>query len=318
MTHVPVMTAEAIAALEPAPGRLMVDATFGGGGYSRALLAAGCRVVGIDRDPDAVRRGRELAAAEPRFTMLAGSFGGLDRLLAGAGIDRVDGVVFDLGLSSFQLEDAARGFAFAKDGPLDMRMGGEGPTAADLLARLEERELAELLRRYGEEPAARRIARAIVARRRTRPLTRTSELAELVARTVGGRERRIHPATRTFQALRIAVNDELGELERGLEAALRVLAPGGRLVVVAFHSLEDRIVKRFLDRQAGRMPGGSRHRPELPRPRPRLALCGRRVLRPTAEEVARNPRARSARLRAARKLEREEGEGEPAGWRRAA
>ena len=318
MSHVPVMLAEAVAALDPRPHGLFVDATFGGGGYSRALLAAGCRVVGIDRDPEAVRRGRELAAAEPRFTMLAGSFGGLDRLLAEAGIAAVDGVVFDLGLSSFQLEDATRGFAFAKDGPLDMRMGGEGPTAADLLARLDEREIADILRRYGEEPAARRIARAIVARRRTRPLTRTSELAELVARTVGGRGRRIHPATRTFQALRIAVNDELGELERGLEAALRVLVPGGRLAVVSFHSLEDRIVKRFLDRHAGRIPGGSRHRPELPRPRARLVPCGRRVLRPSAEEVARNPRARSARLRVARKREREEGETEPAARRRAA
>lgn len=318
MTHVPVMLAEVVAVLEPRPGRILVDATFGGGGYSRALLAAGSRVIGIDRDPEAVQRGRNLAAEEPRFTMLAGAFGNLEALLAEAGVTTVDGIVFDLGLSSFQLEDAERGFAFTRDGPLDMRMAGEGPSAADLVNSLEAEELARILHRYGEEPAARRIARAIVARRRTRPLTRTAELAELVARVAGGRQRRHHPATRTFQALRIAVNDELGELERGLEAALRVLAPGGRLVVVAFHSLEDRLVKRFLDLHSGYRAGTSRHRPEPPRARPLLAPCGRRVIRPGSEEVARNPRARSARMRVARKLDAEEGEAEPHGWRRAA
>ncbi len=319
MTHIPVLMAEAVAALDPRPGRVFLDATFGGGGYSRALLAAGSRVYGLDRDPDAVARGRQLAAAEPRFTILEGPFGELDRLLADAGVARVDGVVFDLGLSSFQLEEAERGFAFTRDGPLDMRMTREGPTAAELLARLDERELVRILREYGEEPAARRIARAIVARRRERPLTRTGELAELVARVVGGgRRRHHHPATRTFQALRIAVNDELGELERGLEAALRVLAPEGRLAVVSFHSLEDRLVKRFVARHAGGGRGVSRHRPEPPRGRPLLAPCGRRPVRPGAEEVARNPRARSARLRVARKLALEEGETEPAGRRWAA
>ncbi len=318
MTHVPVLLNETLAALAPRPGRLVVDATFGGGGYSRALLDAGCRVIGIDRDPEAVARGRELAATTSRFTMLAGSFGALDRLLAGIGVTAVEGVVFDLGLSSFQLGAADRGFAFTRDGPLDMRMERRGPTAAELLARLDERELARIFRDYGEEPAARRIARAIVARRRDRPLTRTTELAELIARVTGGRHHHRHPATRTFQALRIAVNDELGELERGLEAALGVLVPGGRLAVVSFHSLEDRLVKRFIDRHAGRSAGASRHRPEPPRRRALLAPCGRRVIRPGAEEIARNPRARSARLRVARRLAPEEGETEPAGWRCAA
>ncbi len=304
-THVPVLLAEVLDALGPRDGGIYVDATFGGGGYSRALLATvDCRVVAIDRDPEAVARGRELEREEPRFTMIEGRFGELDRLLAERGIGAVDGIVFDLGLSSFQLAAAERGFSFTLEGPLDMRMERRGPSAADLLARLREEEIARILRDYGEEPAARRIARAIVARRAQAPIRTTRELAELIVQVVGPGRRGHHPATRTFQALRIAVNDELGELERGLAAAVRVLRPGGRLVVVSFHSLEDRIVKRFVDAQAGRRPRLSRHLPEagLAACRPTLRWVTRRVVRPSRAELARNPRARSARLRVAEKL----------------
>ncbi len=309
--HVPVMAREVVEALAVRDGAVYLDATFGGGGHSRAILAAArCRVIGLDRDPEAVARGRALAAAEARFTMLEGRFGELDRRLAEAGVAGVDGVLFDLGVSSFQLDSPERGFSFAADGPLDMRMEARGPSAADLVNRLSREELVRLLRDYGEEPAAGRIARAIVEARERRPLTRTGELAELVARAVGGRPRHHHPATRTFQALRIAVNDELGELERGLAAALAVLRPGGRLVTLAFHSLEDRLIKRFIQLHSDRPGGGSRHRPLPERSGPpRLRWVIRRPLRPGAGEVARNPRARSARLRAAERLP-DPGEGE--------
>lgn len=301
--HCPVLLREMLAALRPQPGRVYVDATFGGGGYSEAILAAAdCRVIALDRDPGAVARGRALEARCPRFTMVESAFGELDRALEALGVAAVDGVVFDLGLSSLQLDDPARGFSFSADGPLDMRMGPAGPTAADILAGADEAELVRILREYGEEPQARRIARAIVAARRVRPLQRTGELARLVEQVVGRRPGGHHPATRTFQALRIAVNDELGELRRGLAAAERVLSPGGRLVVVAFHSLEDRIVKRFVDERAGRDAGISRHLPAREAPPPRFAWLARKVVKPSAEEVARNPRARSARLRAAERL----------------
>jgi len=302
--HIPVLAAEVLEALAVRDGGVYVDATFGGGGHSRAILAhADCRVVGIDRDPEAVERGRALAAEEPRFAMLEGRFGELDRLLAEVGIARVDGVLFDFGVSSFQLDRAERGFSFQREGPLDMRMERRGPSAADLLARLREEELVRILREYGEEPAARRIARAIVQRRRERPIRTTTELAELVAGVLGRRPRHHHPATRTFQALRIAVNDELGEIERGLAAAVRVLRPGGRLVTITFHSLEDRIVKRFIQIHSDRPGGGSRHRPLPERSGPPLLhWVVRRPLTPSPEEVARNPRARSARLRVAERL----------------
>ncbi|TVQ37086.1 MAG: 16S rRNA (cytosine(1402)-N(4))-methyltransferase RsmH [Geminicoccaceae bacterium] len=282
----------------------LVDATFGGGGYSRALLDAGAGgVIGIDRDPDAVARGHVLAAREPRFRMVEGRFGDLDRLVEGP----VDGVVFDLGVSSFQLDQAERGFSFRFDGPLDMRMGADGPSAADLVADLDEAELADLFFRFGEEPKARRAARAIVQRRQQRPFTRTLDLADVVRQAVAGGRRgdaKIDPATRVFQALRIAVNEELEELERGLAAAVRILRPGGRLVVVAFHSLEDRIVKRFMAEAAGRVAGPSRHLPPAAAASaPTLALLARKPVTPDAAECAANPRARSARLRAAERLE---------------
>jgi 16S rRNA (cytosine1402-N4)-methyltransferase len=215
-----------------------LDGTFGAGGYSRAILAAGAgRVLGLDRDPAAIARGRELAARSPRFTMLEGDFGAMIELLDAQGVRNLDGIVLDLGLSSLQLDDPARGFSFAADGPLDMRMSGRGESAAELLASVDEATLADIIFRYGEERAARRIARAIVARRRERPLQRTHQLAALVSATIGRQGGRIDPATRTFQALRIHLNDELGELERALSAAEELLAPGGRLAVVAFHSL---------------------------------------------------------------------------------
>jgi len=301
--HVPVLLDEVLEALAPGPDGVYLDATFGAGGYSRALLDAGAaRVIGLDRDPEAAARGRELAAARPDFAMLDGNFGAMDDHLAGIGVVRLDGIVLDLGVSSAQLDDPARGFSFAADGPLDMRMSRTGRSAAEVVNHADEATLADILFRYGEERAARRIARAIGARRRERQITGTRELAELIAGVTGGRAERIDPATRTFQALRIYVNDELGELERALSASERLLAPGGRLAVVAFHSLEDRMVKRFLAERSGRHGRPSRHRPEVAPPAPAFRLLFPRPVRPTAEEAARNPRARSARLRAAERL----------------
>ncbi len=307
--HVPVLLAEMLTALAVRPDGVYLDATFGAGGYSRAILAAGAgRVLGLDRDPAAVARGRGLAARHPRLTMLEGRFGAMAELLGAAGVARLDGIVLDLGLSSDQLEDPERGFSFAADGPLDMRMSSHGISAAELVNQADETTLANLLYRYGEERAARRIARAIVERRRQAPLERTRELALLVAGVVGRTGaragRRIDPATRTFQALRIQVNDELGELERALIAAELLLAPGGRLVIVAFHSLEDRLVKQFLAARSGALPRPSRHLPELadgPAPA-RFRALYRHPLRPGPAELAANPRARSARLRAAERL----------------
>ena len=299
--HVPVLGAEVCRWLAPLEGARLLDATFGGGGYTRLWLARGARaVVGLDRDSAAVARGEALAAEEPRFAMCEGRFGDLDGLVDAP----FDGVAFDLGVSSFQLDAPERGFSFRGDGPLDMRMGRDGPSAADLVAELDEVELARLFREFGEERRARRVARRLVERRRERPFTRTGDLAEVVRAAVGGGGGDVDPATRVFQALRIAVNDELGELDRGLAAALDLLAPGGRLVVVAFHSLEDRVVKRFMRREAGRQPGFSRHLPAAAAPAAaRLELLTRRVVRPDAAEIASNPRARSARLRAARRVE---------------
>jgi 16S rRNA (cytosine1402-N4)-methyltransferase len=305
LDHVPVLLAEMLTALAVRPGGDYLDATFGAGGYSRAILAAGAgRVFGLDRDPAAVALGRQLAAEQPSFTMLEGRFGDMAELPARARVDRLDGIVLDLGLSTLQLADPARGFSFALDGPLDMRMSARGPSAADLINHADETELAAILRRYGEERAARRIARAIAECRRHQTIATTRELAELVARVIGHAGGRINPATRTFQALRIHVNDELGELERALAAAEELLAARGRLVVVAFHSLEDRIVKQFLAEGSGLVRQPSRHRPELPiaASAARFRPLHRHPIRPGPDELAVNPRARSARLRAAERL----------------
>jgi 16S rRNA (cytosine1402-N4)-methyltransferase len=305
--HTPVLLSEMLAALDVRSAGAYLDATFGAGGYARAILQAGAgRVFAIDRDPAAAARGRELAATCPRLTVLEGRFGDMVELLAVHGVRQLDGVVLDLGVSSMQLDDPGRGFSFAADGPLDMRMSGDGMTAAEVVDCADVGTLIEILAQYGEEPAARRIANAIVERRQRRPLERTHELAQLIADVVGGRPGRIDPATRTFQALRIHVNDELGELE--LPAAEALLAPGGRLVVVAFHSLEDRIVKHFLAEGSDARPRPSRH---LPLPvaaatAPRWRLLAKRPVRPQAAEIAANPRARSARLRWAERTSAQE------------
>lgn len=303
--HVPVLLAEVLDALAPRPGAAVLDATFGGGGYARALLARGCTLWAIDRDPEAIARGQALAARHPgRLHLLRGRFGDMLALLAAEGIAALDGVVMDLGVSSFQLDEAGRGFSFRADGPLDMRMeaGAGGRTAADLVNALPEAELAAVLRDLGEERHARRVARNIVAARAEAPILTTARLAAVVRRSVPRDPSGLDGATRSFQALRLAVNDELGEIERGLEAALRLLAPGGRLVVVSFHSLEDRIVKRAMARAAGRGAGASRHDPASltasPPAETDFALLTPRAVRPGPDETAANPRARSGRLRA--------------------
>ncbi len=309
-THVPVMLDEVLDGLAVRHDGDYLDGTFGGGGYSRAVLdAKPHRLIGIDRDPLAVRRGRELAEKNSAFTMLEGRFGDMVQHLSDIAIDHLDGIVLDIGVSSHQLNDAARGFSFAADGPLDMRMESKGESAADVVNGADEEELASIIYRYGEERASRRIAKAIVARRGETPITRTGDLASIVARVLGKRGK-IDPATRTFQALRIYVNDELGELERALKAAEQLLRPGGRLVVVAFHSLEDRIVKQFLTTRSGRRSNPSRHLPDLPSEPPATAtfrLLSRRPVMPSDVEVRTNPRARSARLRAAERLPSPEG-----------
>lgn len=322
MSHQPVLLDAVLDALQPRENALYVDATFGGGGYSRALLAAAaCQVIGLDRDPDAVRRGQALAAAAPAFRIVHAPFGAMDKALARLGVTRVDGVVFDLGVSSFQLDQPWRGFSFQAEGPLDMRMAQEGRSAADLVNEADERELAMLIRGLGDEPQARAIARAIVAARGQAPIRTTTELAAVVARAKGGRQGPRDPATRTFQALRMAVNDELGELRRGLDAAERLLRPGGRLVAVSFHSGEDALVKRFINERGGRQVQPSRHLPPVETEAPRWRWLRQGAVKPQATEVAVNPRARSARLRVAERLcagasLSADEEGSP--WRRAA
>jgi len=307
--HTPVLLAEVLTALAPRDGGAYLDGTFGRGGYSRALLAAAdCHVLGIDRDPQAMEVGRRLETeAAGRFVMLPGRFGDMLELVPQERHGRMDGVALDLGLSSPQLDQAERGFSFRFDGPLDMRMGAHaegGPSAADLVNGLGEAELADIIFRYGEERQSRRIARAIVAARSQAPLTRTGELADLVRGCVRRSGDGLDPATRTFQALRIAVNDELGEIERGLAAAERLLAPGGRLAVVAFHSLEDRMVKRFLAERSRQGGGGSRHLPTAaPGHAPSFNLLFRKPASASAEEIRLNPRAASARLRAAERTD---------------
>jgi 16S rRNA (cytosine1402-N4)-methyltransferase len=301
--HTPVLLAEVLEALQPRDGGIYVDGTFGAGGYATGLLeAADCRVVGFDRDPNAIRRGAALARRyDGRLDLIEGRFGEMDHLLRSRGVDAADGVALDLGVSSMQLDEASRGFSFRFDGPLDMRMEGSGPTAADLIARASERELADIIFQYGEERRARPIARAIAAARSEEPIRTTGRLAEIVRKPAGPRAKDgIDPATRTFQALRIWVNDEPGELQRGLIAAETLLAPGGRLAVVSFHSLEDRAVKEFLRRRSGADPKGSRHLPRPPGERaPSFRLLSRGAVTPGDAEIRSNPRARSARLRAA-------------------
>jgi 16S rRNA (cytosine1402-N4)-methyltransferase len=306
--HVPVMLDEVLRTLKPQDCGVYLDGTFGAGGYSEAILAASsCTVWAIDRDPAAIARGAALAARFPgRLHLIEGRFGAMLALLTEAGVAALDGVVLDLGVSSMQLDDPARGFSFRAEGPLDMRMGSDGPTAADLVNTLPEAELADLLFAFGEERRARRVARAILAARSRAPIATTTELAAIVRGVVPPDRSGIDPATRSFQALRIRVNDELGEIERGLEQAASLLAPGGRLIVVSFHSLEDRIVKHFMLAAAGRAEGVSRHDPRsMVSPRAaqaRFRVLTSKPLRPAAAETAANPRARSARLRA---LERE-------------
>jgi len=312
--HIPVLVRPAVDFLAVRAGGVYVDATFGAGGYSRAILAAAeCTVIGIDRDPSAIAGGSELVqAAGGRLVLLEQQFSDLQDAATRCGHDAVDGVIFDLGVSSMQLDQAERGFSFRHDGPLDMRMGGSGPTAADVVAQASERDLAAILATLGEERHARAIVRAINRARGDAPIEGTRALAEIVAVVVRGRPGAIHPATRTFQALRIFVNDELGELLAGLVAAERLLKPGGRLVVVAFHSLEDRIVKSFLAERS-RRGGGSRHRPEIEQAQPTFDVLTRRPIVADDAEVAVNPRARSAKLRAAERTAGSLVDGVPSG-----
>ncbi len=306
--HIPVLMDEVVSALKPRDNETYVDGTFGAGGYTRAVLdAADCLVVAIDRDPEAIDRSAELARCYgDRFRILEGCFGDMVTLLGNADMDAVDGVMLDIGVSSFQLDEAERGFSFQEDGPLDMRMSADGESAADVVNAYDEEDIANIIYDYGEERKSRRIASAIVKRRTEAPFERTLDLAKLVEAVVGrppmkkGRKP-VHPATRTFQALRIHVNDELGELRRGLEAAEQLLRPEGRLVVVSFHSLEDRVVKNFMAERSGHVPAASRHMPmslEAATP-PSFRLETRGVIKPSKSEEDRNPRARSAKLRVA-------------------
>jgi len=299
--HAPVLIAEVVEALSPAVGDVMIDATFGAGGYTRALLAEGAEVIALDRDPTVQLHADAVADDFPgKFTLVRTPFSGLAAAFADSGRGRLDGVVFDIGVSSMQLDQAERGFSFMRDGPLDMRMSDDGQTAADIVNGYDHGPLAHLIKLYGEERQSGRIATAILRRRQAQPFTRTLDLAEVVEKALGGRRGApTHPATRTFQALRIAVNDELGELEAGLAAAEASLSPGGRLAVVTFHSLEDRIVKAFFTERSGNAPGGSRHAPvALETRKPSFTMSFKGAREAGEAELAANPRARSARLRA--------------------
>jgi 16S rRNA (cytosine1402-N4)-methyltransferase len=304
--HVPVLLDEVVATLSPRDGGVYLDGTFGGGGYARAVLQhAACTVWAIDRDPEAIQRGASLVALFPgRLHLLHGQFGDMVALLDGAGVSALDGVVLDLGVSSFQIDDPQRGFSFRFDGPLDMRMGKHGTSAADLVNSLPERELADVLYELGEERASRRIAKAIVAARQEQPIETTGRLASVIRSVMPRDKSGIDPATRSFQALRIKVNDELRQIEDALAQAAGLLAAGGRLVVVAFHSLEDRIVKRFMIEATGRTASPSRHDPGglSKREAPRFRLLTARAVRPGRAETDANPRSRSARLRALERL----------------
>ncbi len=301
--HIPVLLSQVIEGLNPKDGGLYVDGTFGAGGYTMALLqSADCEVWAIDRDPEALKRGQALADSFPgRLHFLQGRFGNLAELLIDNGVTAVDGIALDLGISSMQIDDRSRGFSFLRDGPLDMRMEQSGMSAADAVNSLPESELADIIYKYGEERFSRRVARAIVEARKSRPFSRTIHLADTIRAEVRRSQDGIDPATRTFQALRIYVNDELGELERGLGGAERLLNENGRMAVVSFHSLEDRIVKTFIRDRSGRSPNPSRH---LPAPKNNsgsapFSLVNSRAITPGKREVRDNPRSRSARLRIA-------------------
>jgi 16S rRNA (cytosine1402-N4)-methyltransferase len=304
--HIPVMLDAVLATLAPRDGGIYLDGTFGGGGYARAILEhADCTLWAIDRDPEAIERGASLMSRFPaRLHLLHGQFADMVALLNEAGVTALDGVVLDLGVSSFQIDDPARGFSFRQDGPLDMRMGKHGTSAADLVNTLPEPALADVLYELGEERASRRIAHAIVAARLEAPIETTGRLAEIIRSVLPPDRSGNHPATRSFQALRIKVNDELQQIEAALRQAAGLLSPGGRLVVVAFHSLEDRIVKRFMTTAAGRTGSPSRHNPAglLTRDTPSFSLLTARALRPGSSETTRNPRSRSARLRALERI----------------
>ncbi|MGJ4994204.1 16S rRNA (cytosine(1402)-N(4))-methyltransferase RsmH [Bradyrhizobium sp. HKCCYLR20261] len=302
LRHVPVLGPEAVELLAAREGGTYVDATFGAGGYTRLILAVpGTRVIGIDRDRTAVEAGADLVAeAGGRLTLIENRFSQIAEICAEQGLTHVDGIVMDVGVSSMQLDTAARGFSFRFDGPLDMRMAGAGPTAADVIAHASERALADVIYIFGEERHSRAVARAIVAARKEQQIATTRQLADIVARVVRSKPGDIHPATRTFQALRILVNEELDELEQALSAAERLLPPGGRLAVVSFHSLEDRIVKLFLAERS-KTGGGSRHLPEVMQEKPSFQLLHRKPIVATDAEIEANPRARSAKLRGAQR-----------------
>jgi 16S rRNA (cytosine1402-N4)-methyltransferase len=298
--HIPVLREEVIQALAPRSGGLYLDATFGNGGYTRAILALeGTRVLALDRDPTAIAAGAELVRTYAgRLSLVQAHFATLDEIAAEQGLSAFDGVVFDIGVSSMQLDEAGRGFSFRQDGPLDMRMDCEGPSAADIVNTADEDRLADIFYYFGEERASRRIARAIGRARVNAPFTSTLQLAEVISRVMPSRPNDIHPATRSFQALRIAVNDELGEFVRGLVAAEKILAPEGALVAVTFHSLEDRIAKQFFAHRSGRGEAASRLLPgETARPAATFVVPGKQPIVASAEETQRNPRARSAKLR---------------------
>lgn len=303
--HFPVMLPEVLAALTPQDDDIIIDGTFGGGGYTKAILDAGrCRVFAIDRDPDAIERGQRLSEGfQDRLTMVEGCYGDMAALMTPAMNQKVNGIVLDIGVSSYQIDQAERGFSFREDGPLDMRMGQQGESAADVVNSYSETDLANIIYRYGEERHSRRVARAIVETRKETPFTTTGQLAKVVRSVVRQSKDKIDPATRTFQGLRIHVNDELGELERGLKAAEHLLAPDGRLVVVTFHSLEDRIVKQFLKKHSGGTARVNRYAPQSEQdgPQASFTLLTRKAVPASAEECRENSRSRSAKLRAAKR-----------------
>lgn len=303
--HIPVLLNEVVESIVPKEGGVYVDGTFGAGGYTRAVLdAADCTVYAIDRDPDAIREGQKLVDAyKGRLHLLHGTFGEMAELVRGEGVDFVDGVMLDIGVSSMQIDRAERGFSFQKDGALDMRMSQNGLSAADVLNTFGEREIADIIYKYGEERFSRRIAAAVVEQRKTAPFKTTLEFADLIRRTVPHKREDIDPATRSFQALRIYVNDELEQLESGLSAAHDLLKAGGRMAIVSFHSLEDRIVKTFMQEKSGKTANPSRYMPVVEKQAATLKTITKKPILPTESETKFNPRARSARLRVAEKAE---------------